>query len=68
MSPNSYATLTTKQTYAKKKLRSAENKSTELVPLNYKPTNLVSDKTRLTANYRANIVVIPNFFCNIYFY
>ena len=44
------------------KLREAENKSTELVPLNYKPTNLVSDKTRLTANYRANIVVIPNFF------
>ncbi len=39
------------------KLRDAENKTTAIVPLNYKPTNFVSDKTRITANFRANIVV-----------
>ena len=39
------------------KLRDAENKTTAIAPLNYKPTNFVSDKTRITANFRANIVV-----------
>ena len=39
------------------KLREAENKTTAVAPLNYKPTNFVSDKTRITANFRANIVV-----------
>ena len=39
------------------KLRDAENKTTAIVPLNYKLTNFVSDKTRITANFRANIVV-----------
>ena len=40
-----------------KKLRVAENKTTALVPRNYKEPDFVSDKTKLTANYRANIVV-----------
>ena len=40
-----------------KKLREAENKTTALVPNNYKEPDFVSDKTKLTANYRANIVV-----------
>ena len=39
------------------KLRDAENKTTALVPHNYKKPDFVSDKTKLTANYRANIVV-----------
>ena len=39
------------------KLRDAENKTTAIAPLNYKPINFVSDKTRITANFRANIVV-----------
>lgn len=39
------------------KLREAENKTTALVPQNYKEPDFVSDKTKLTANYRANIVV-----------
>ena len=39
------------------KLRDAENKTTAIAPLNYKPTNFVSDKTRITANFRVNIVV-----------
>jgi len=39
------------------KLREAENKTTTLVPHNYKEPDFVSDKTKLTANYRANIVV-----------
>lgn len=39
------------------KLRDAENKTTTIAPLHYKPTNFVSDKTRITANFRANIVV-----------
>ena len=39
------------------KLREAENKTTAITPLNYKPTNFVSDKTRITANFRVNIVV-----------
>ena len=39
------------------KLRDAENKTTALVPHNYKEPDFVSDKTKLTANYRANIVV-----------
>ena len=39
------------------KLRNAENKTTALVPLNNnKPTEFISDKTKMTANYRANIV------------
>ena len=40
-----------------RKLREAENKTTALVPHNYKEPDFVSDKTKLTANYRANIVV-----------
>ena len=40
-----------------KKLREAENNTTALVPNNYKEPDFVSDKTKLTANYRANIVV-----------
>ena len=40
-----------------RKLREAENKTTALVPHNYKAPDFVSDKTKLTANYRANIVV-----------
>ena len=39
------------------KLRDAKNKTTAIAPLYYKPTNFVSDKTRITANFRANIVV-----------
>ena len=39
------------------KLREAENKTTALVPHNYKEPDFVSDKTKLTANCRANIVV-----------
>ena len=40
------------------KLRNAENKTTALVPLNNnKQAEFVSDKTKMTANYRANIVV-----------
>lgn len=38
------------------KLREAENKSTELVPLNYKSETLVTDKAKLTRNHRMNIV------------
>lgn len=38
------------------KLREAENKSTELVPLNYKSEILVTDKAKLTQNHRMNIV------------
>ncbi|HIZ28865.1 MAG TPA: transposase family protein [Candidatus Adamsella sp.] len=40
------------------KLRNAENKTTALVPLNNnKQAGFISDKTKMTANYRANIVV-----------
>ena len=40
------------------KLRNAENKTTALVPLNNnKQAEFVSDKTKMTASYRANIVV-----------
>lgn len=38
------------------KLREAENKSTELVPLNYKSEILATDKAKLTRNHRMNIV------------
>lgn len=38
------------------KLREAENKSTELVPLNYKAETIVTDKAKLTRNRRMNIV------------
>ena len=38
------------------KLRDAENKSTELVPLDYKSETLVTDKAKLTRNHRMNIV------------
>lgn len=38
------------------KLREAENKSIELVPLNYKSETLVTDKAKLTRNHRMNIV------------
>lgn len=38
------------------KLREAENKSTELVPLNHKSEILVTDKSKLTRNHRMNIV------------
>ena len=44
-----------------RKLREAENKTTALVPHNYKEPDFVSDKTKLTANYRANIVVPTTF-------
>lgn len=37
------------------KLRECETKSTALVPLNYQPP-VVTDKARLTANHRINIV------------
>ena len=38
------------------KLREAENKLTELVPLNYKSETLVTDKVKLTRNHKMNIV------------
>ena len=38
------------------KLRESENKSTELVPLNYNSEILVTDKAKLTRNHRMNIV------------
>ncbi len=38
------------------KLRESENKSTEIVPLNYKSETLVTDKAKLTRNHRMNIV------------
>ena len=38
------------------KLRNAENKTTALVPLNYKPNNIITDKAKLTRNHRLNIV------------
>ena len=38
------------------KLRESENKSTELVPLNYTSEILVTDKAKLTRNHRMNIV------------
>jgi len=37
------------------KLRECETKSTALVPLNYQPP-VITDKARLTANLRINIV------------
>ncbi len=39
------------------KLRRNENKSTELVPLNYQPSQFVSDQAKITANFRINIVL-----------
>ena len=39
------------------KLRKSENKSTELVPLNYQPPQFVSDQAKITANFRINIVL-----------
>ena len=39
------------------KLRRNENKSTELVPLNYQPQQFVSDNAKITANFRINIVL-----------
>lgn len=52
-----------------KKLREAENKTTALVPHNYKEPDFVSDKTKLTANYREwNLSPnISNIFCKAYF-
>lgn len=38
------------------KLREAENKSTKLIPLDYKSETLVTDKAKLTRNHRMNIV------------
>lgn len=38
------------------KLREKERKSTALVPLNYQPPTIVTDKARLTAQHRINIV------------
>ena len=38
------------------KLREAENKSTKLIPLDYKSETLVTDKAKLTRNHRVNIV------------
>ena len=39
------------------KLRKNENKTTELVPLNYQPPQFVSDQAKMTANFRLNIVL-----------
>jgi len=39
------------------KLRNNEKKSTAIVPLNYKPQQFISDQAKMTANYRANIVL-----------
>jgi len=39
------------------KLRKNEQKSTELVPLNYKSPQFVSDQAKITANFRLNIVL-----------
>ena len=39
------------------KLRKSENKSTELVPLNYQPPQFISDQAKITANFRINIVL-----------
>lgn len=39
------------------KLRRNENKSTELVPLNYQPPQFISDQAKITANFRINIVL-----------
>ena len=38
------------------KLRETENKSTALVPRNYIPNNVITDKAKLTRNHRLNIV------------
>lgn len=38
------------------KLREVENKSTKLIPLDYKSKTLVTDKAKLTRNHRMNIV------------
>ena len=38
------------------KLRNAENKSTALIPRNYIPNNVITDKAKLTRNHRLNIV------------
>ena len=38
------------------KLRNAESKSTALVPRNYIPNNVITDKAKLTRNHRLNIV------------
>lgn len=38
------------------KLREKETKSTALVPLNYQPPTIVTDKARLTSQHRINIV------------
>ncbi len=43
------------------KLRVAENKSTELVPLNYKSEILVTDKAKLTRNHRMNKSKLPEY-------
>ena len=48
------------------KLRKSENKSTALVPLNYKPPQFVSDQAKMTANFRLNIVIALIKFRNKY--
>lgn len=39
------------------KLRKNEKKTTALVPLNYQPPQFVSDQSKMTANFRLNIVL-----------
>ena len=48
------------------KLRKNENKTTELVPLNYQPPQFVSDQAKMTANFRLNIVIALIKFRNKY--
>ena len=40
------------------KLRKNEQKSTELVPLNYKPPQFVSDQAKMTAVFKTISVII----------
>lgn len=48
------------------KLRKNENKTTELVPLNYQPPQFVSDQAKMTANFRLNIIIALIKFRNKY--
>ena len=48
------------------KLRKNEKKSTALVPLNYQPSQFVSDQAKMTANFRLNIIIALIKFRNKY--
>ena len=48
------------------KLRKNENKTPELVPLNYQPPQFVSDQAKMTANFRLNIIIALIKFRNKY--